>query len=81
MLSSYWGSIEVVWGEVSPDGKEFVVTHSYQLPGVPPSARLILHSQFPTFAGMIRQGKVRPVTGRYAAGGISRARVLSTRRT
>ena len=27
-------------GEVSADGKRFVVTHSYQLPGVPPSSAL-----------------------------------------
>jgi signal transduction histidine kinase len=45
-------------GEVSADGKRFVVTHSYQLPGVPPSSRLILQTQFPTYTRMIRQGLV-----------------------
>ena len=45
-------------GEVSADGERFEVTHSYQLPGIPPSERLILSSQFPTYAGMIRQAKV-----------------------
>ena len=45
-------------GEVSADGKQFVVTHSYQLPGVPASSQLALHSQFPTYARMICQGEV-----------------------
>ncbi len=45
-------------GEVSADGAKFVVSHSYQLPGVPPSARILLHSQFPTYVRMIRQAKV-----------------------
>ena len=45
-------------GEVSADGRQFIVTHSYQLPGVPPSAKLILHSQFPNYTAMIRQGTV-----------------------
>ncbi len=45
-------------GQVSADGQQFVVTHSYQLPGIPSSARLVLHSQFPTYATMLRQGKV-----------------------
>ena len=46
------------FGEVSADGRQFIVTHSYQLPGVPPSPRLNLHSLFPTYAEMIRQAKV-----------------------
>ncbi len=45
-------------GEVSADRTQFVVTHSYQLPGVPPSAKLILNSQFPWYAKMIQQGVV-----------------------
>jgi signal transduction histidine kinase len=40
------------------DGKQFVVTHSYQLPGVPPSPRLMLQTQFPKYTRMIRQGMV-----------------------
>ncbi len=45
-------------GQVSGDRKQLVVTHSYQLPGIPPSARLMLDSQFPTFARMVHQGLV-----------------------
>ncbi len=45
-------------GEVSADGKEFIVTHSYQLPGVPASANFILDVQFPYFARKLRQGVV-----------------------
>jgi signal transduction histidine kinase len=46
------------FGEVSADGKQFVVTYSYELPGVPPSSRIILQTQFPTYARMVRQGLV-----------------------
>ena len=45
-------------GQVSADRKQLVVTHSYQLPGIPPSAKLMLDSQFPTYARMIHQGMV-----------------------
>ena len=45
-------------GEVSADKKQLVVTHSYQLPGIPPSAKLMLDSQFPTYARMIHHGMV-----------------------
>jgi len=45
-------------GQVSADRKQLVVTHSYQLPGIPPSAKLMLDSQFPTFARMVHQGLV-----------------------
>lgn len=45
-------------GQLSPDRKQLVVTHSYQLPGIPPSAKLMLDSQFPTFAKMVHQGMV-----------------------
>ena len=45
-------------GEVSADKKQLVVTHSYQLPGIPPSAKLMLDSQFPTYARMVHQGMV-----------------------
>ena len=45
-------------GQVSADGSKFVVTHSYQLPGVPSSAKIVLTSQFPTYAKMIRQARV-----------------------
>ncbi len=46
------------FGEVSADGNQFVVTHSYQVPGVPPSAGLNVHTEFPTYARMVRQGMV-----------------------
>ena len=46
-------------GELNPaDGERFVVTHCYQLPGVPSSSNLVLHKDVPNFARMIRQGKV-----------------------
>lgn len=45
-------------GQVSADRKQLLVTHSYQLPGIPPSARLMLDSQFPTYARMVHQGLV-----------------------
>ena len=45
-------------GEVLTDRKQLVVTHSYQLPGVPPSARLMLDADFPAYAKMIHQGLV-----------------------
>ncbi len=45
-------------GQVSTDRKQLVVTHSYQLPGVPPSAKLMLDSDYPVYAKMIHQGMV-----------------------
>ncbi len=45
-------------GEVSADEKQLVVTHSYQLPGIPPSAGLMLDSRFPTYARMVHHGMV-----------------------
>ena len=46
------------FGEVLGDGKQFVVTHSYQLPTVPSCFGLILQEQFPAYARMIRQGMI-----------------------
>ena len=46
------------FGEVSADGKQFVVTHSYQLPTVPSCLGFVLQTQFPTYAKMVRQGTV-----------------------
>lgn len=46
------------FGEVLGDGKEFVVTHSYQLPTVPSCLGYVLQTQFPAYAQMIRQGMV-----------------------
>ncbi len=45
-------------GQVSADGTQFMVTHSYQVPGVPASAGLVLESQFPFFTKSLRQGLV-----------------------
>lgn len=46
------------FGEVSADGTQFLVTHSYQMPGIPSSSRLLLSSDFPMYASMLRQGLV-----------------------
>jgi signal transduction histidine kinase len=46
------------FGEVSSDGRQFLVTHSYQLPGVPPSSGLNVQTEFPAYARMVREGKV-----------------------
>ena len=43
-------------GEMSAEG--MVITHSYQVPGVPPSPRVILEAQFPFFARKVQQGEV-----------------------
>ena len=45
-------------GQVSADRKQVVVTHSYELPGTPPSAGFMLDSMFPYFAKMVYQGAV-----------------------
>ena len=45
-------------GQVSADRKQIVVTHSYELPGIPPSAGFLLDSRFPYFAKMVYQGAV-----------------------
>jgi signal transduction histidine kinase len=45
-------------GQVSADGKQFIVTHSYQMPGVPASSNFMLDTQFPFFARKLRQGVV-----------------------
>ena len=45
-------------GEVSGDRKEILVTHSYQLPGIPTSANIMLDSEFPIYAKMVHQGLV-----------------------
>ena len=45
-------------GQVTADGSKFIATHSYQLPGIPSSAKIVLTSQLPTYAKMIRQARV-----------------------
>jgi signal transduction histidine kinase len=61
-------------GEVSADGTQFVITHSYQLPGVPPSSRLMLHVDFPTCQN-VATGTGDPHAAWVAAGSNAGARV------
>jgi signal transduction histidine kinase len=42
-------------GQLSAEG--LVITHSYEVPGVPPSPRVILESHFPVYARMIHKGE------------------------
>ncbi len=44
------------FGELSAEG--MVITHSYQVPGVPPSPRVVLESQFPFYAMKVHRGEV-----------------------
>jgi two-component system, LuxR family, sensor kinase FixL len=44
------------FGEMSADQSKFVITHSYEVPGVPPSPRMIVDEQMPWFAQKIRHG-------------------------
>lgn len=44
------------FGELSLEG--LVITHSYQVPGVPPSPRVILEAQFPFYAKKVHEGEV-----------------------
>jgi len=46
------------FGEVSADGKQFLVTHSYQLPTVPSCLGFVLQTQFPAYDRMVRQGTI-----------------------
>lgn len=43
-------------GELSDEG--LVITHSYQMPGVPPSPRVLLEAQFPFYARKIHEGEI-----------------------
>ena len=52
------GVDRVALGQVKPDGSAFIVTHSSQLPGIPSAVQMILTSQFPTYAKMLRQARV-----------------------
>jgi signal transduction histidine kinase len=42
-------------GQLSDEG--VVITHSYQLPGVPLSPRVVLEAQFPSYARKVQQGE------------------------
>ncbi len=44
-------------GEASPDHSQLLITHSYEVPGVPPSPRVIMEQQFPWYAGRVRLGE------------------------
>jgi signal transduction histidine kinase len=44
------------FGELSAEG--MVITHSYQVPGIPPAPRVILETQFPYYGKKIQQGEV-----------------------
>lgn len=43
------------FGELSAEGLE--ITHSYQVPGVPPSPRVLVETLFPFYAQMIHKGQ------------------------
>jgi len=45
------------FGEMSADQSKFVITHSYEVPGVPPSPRMIVDERMPWFAKKIRNGE------------------------
>jgi signal transduction histidine kinase len=45
------------FGELAADGKQLVITHSYEVPGMPPSPRIIVDEQMPWYARTIRQGE------------------------
>jgi signal transduction histidine kinase len=45
------------FGELSADRNHLMITHSYQLPGVPPSPRIIVDEQMPWYARTILRGQ------------------------
>ncbi|MFO1020055.1 MAG: ATP-binding protein [Planctomycetales bacterium] len=46
------------FGEVSADGKQIRITHSFELPGVPPSPRCIVDERMPWYAQEVWKGEV-----------------------
>lgn len=46
------------FGEVSADGKQILITHSFELPGVPPSPRCIVDERMPWYAREVWKGEV-----------------------
>lgn len=46
------------FGEIKADRKSILVTYSYQLAGIPPSANILIDSEFPMYARMVHQGLV-----------------------
>ena len=51
------GIDRVGFGVASPDQSRLMITHSYQVPGVPPSPRVIMEEQFPWYAAKVREGE------------------------
>jgi hypothetical protein len=45
-------------GEVLADGQLWVITHSYQVPGVPPSTLIIPKEQWPWYTSQVHKGEV-----------------------
>jgi two-component system, NarL family, sensor kinase len=45
-------------GEVTADGQSWVVTHSYQVPGVPPTTPIIPREQWPWYTSQVHKGEV-----------------------
>jgi len=45
------------FGEVSANGRQMEITHSYELPGVPPSPRCIVDERMPWYARAVWQGE------------------------
>lgn len=45
------------FGELSPSGKQLMITHSYELPGVPPSPRCIADERLPWYAQAVWKGE------------------------
>jgi two-component system, NarL family, sensor kinase len=44
------------FGEMTPDGLR--ILHSYELPGIPPTPRVILEQAYPAYAKLLRKGDV-----------------------
>ncbi len=65
-------------GQVSADGKQFNVTHSYQMPGIPRVGQLGLDTQFPFFSSELRQGLVIRLPDDLPPEATARTRVLSS---
>jgi two-component system, NarL family, sensor kinase len=45
-------------GEVTADGQSWVVTHSYQVPGVPPTTPILPREQWPWYTSQVHKGLV-----------------------
>jgi two-component system, NarL family, sensor kinase len=45
-------------GELAADGQSWAVTHSYQMPGIPPSTPIIPKDQWPWYTSQVQNGEV-----------------------